>query len=142
MSEKKPKVVKKAAAPKVEKSLDQRLEEEVDKLSPEEAEEILDPGAQYVAKPQIEEVGKGEGDERLVKIKIPVQLKIKRKLYPPGIHTVPRHLADTMVEMVDKKRRADLSIFVGKNHLIERLLDRTLVVHEVESLDMNKIVRK
>lgn len=140
MSEKKVKVKK--AKVEEKKSIDQEMEEAALNMSSDEASEILDPGAQYQPKPSLVDAGKDESGEKLVKIKIPVQLKIKRKLYNPGVHVVPRHLADTMVEMVDKKRRADLSIFVGKNHLIERLLDRTLVVHEVEQLDMNKIVRK
>lgn len=79
---------------------------------------------------------------QLVKITIPVHLKIKKKVYAPGSHVVERHLADTMIEMVDKKKRADISVFTGNNYLVERLIDRTLVVSKVESLDMKKIVRK
>lgn len=123
------------------KSVDEQMADAVESMPQSEANEILDPGAQYKPAPAVEAAPAVKG-EKMVKIKIPVSLKIKRVVYNPGVHTVPEHLAETMIEMVHRKRRADLSIFVGKNHLIERLLDRTLVVHEVEQLDMNKIVRK
>ena len=70
----------------------------------------------------------------MVRIKIPVRLKINRKIYRPGVHTVPYHMIDTMVEMVDKKRRADISIFTGKNKLVENIIGRGLVVTEVEDV--------
>ena len=109
--------------------------------------QVLDPGAQYAEEPEVQadEAATGEAvaeDSQMVKIKIPVMLKIKRQIYNPGFHSVPMHMARTMSEMVDKKRRADISIFVGKNVLVERLMDRTLVQTEVENLDIKKIVNR
>lgn len=75
-------------------------------------------------------------------VKIPFELKIGKKKFMPGIHRVNRGLAEVMAEMVDKKRRADMAVYVGKSHLVERLLDRTLVVTEVEKLDFNKMARR
>jgi hypothetical protein len=106
--------------------------------------QMIDPGAQYVESATQEVIATEEKinpGEELVRIKIPVELKLKRKKYPPGIHTVPRHVADSMVEMVDKKRRADISIFVGKNVLLSRMMDRTLVQTQVENLDIAKLVK-
>lgn len=66
----------------------------------------------------------------IVSIQIPVHVKIKRKVYHPGVHKVPRHVAEVITEMVDKKIKSDLSMFTGKNYSFERLLDRSLVIKE------------
>ena len=113
------------------------------KKAKKEEPQVIDPGAQYdesATQEVVEDEAANPGEE-LVRIKIPVELKLKRKKYPPGIHTVPRHVADSMVEMVDKKRRADISIFVGKNVLLSRMMDRTLVQTQVEHLDIAKLVK-
>jgi hypothetical protein len=103
----------------------------------------IDSGAQFnegpVQEPEEESVAEGMN---MVRIKIPVMLKIKRQVYNPGFHVVPSHLARMMSEMVDKKRRADMSVFVGKNILVERMMDRTLVQTEVENLDIKKLVNR
>ena len=106
--------------------------------------QLIEPGAQYAEEANLKsEAPAGETDDsQMVKIKIPVMLKIKRHTYNPGVHSVPMHMARTMSEMVDKKRRADISIFVGKNVLVERLMDRTLIQTEVENLDIKKIVNR
>lgn len=79
---------------------------------------------------------KAEGpDEAMVKIVLPVALKIAKKRFHKGEHIVPRHLAETMVEMVDKKMRADISIFTGNNFLVERLAGGNIAVKPVESID-------
>lgn len=72
---------------------------------------------------------------KILKVRIPFELKVGGKRYLPGVHTVNRGVAEVLIEMTDKKRRADMSVFVGKSHLVERLLDRTLVVTEVTDLD-------
>lgn len=119
MAQRKKKVsAKKAAAPKKE-----AVEQAIDMSAP--------------AAPVIQ----GKDPDALVSINIPVRLKIKRKVYPPGQHKVPRHMIPTMMEMVDKKRRADLEMFTGKNYLVQRLVDRSLVVSEVENLDLKQMAR-
>lgn len=77
----------------------------------------------------------GYDPDELVTIQIPVHIKIKRTMYEPGQHKVPRHILDTIREMVDKKTRSDLSIFTGKNFLINRLAGGTLTIQEVKKLD-------
>lgn len=67
-------------------------------------------------------------------IEIPVAIKLKRKELLPGRHKVKRHQVDTIREMVDKKVKADLSIFTGKSYLLDRLANNTLVVKEVDKL--------
>ena len=70
----------------------------------------------------------------MVQINLPVRLNIKETDYGPGIVKVPRHMAETMLEMADKKRRADASVFTGNNYLVSRLADRTLVVRSVDKI--------
>lgn len=112
----------------------------IDDMSDEEVSEIINPDAAFEQPTMVKDDSKGEKkDDDLVNIRVPVHLKIAGKKYPPGVHQVPRHQIATIVEMVDKKRRADLSMFTGKNFLIERLLDRTLVVTEVDEINLKKI---
>ena len=47
-----------------------------------------------------------------------------------GIVTVPKHMAESMIPMVQAKMKSDLAIFVGKKYLVQRLADNTLVVRE------------
>lgn len=96
----------------------------------------------HPTKPEVVAKGLVESPDDLIKITIPVSVKIKRQMLRPGTHVVPRHQVDTIIEMVNKKQRADISIFTGNNYLVERMMDRTLVVSKVESLDMNKVVRR
>lgn len=95
--------------------------------------QVIDAAAQYEAQPMVEDDG-SEDPNRQVKIILPVQLKINRKPYGPGPVIVPAHMVDSIVEMVDKKKRADLSIFTGSNYLVQRMVDRSLVVTKVEKL--------
>lgn len=114
-------------------STEEVMEKAVSEMSDEEAQEIVDLSADYQAGPQAVEV-----DDHVM-VNIPIYLKIKRKEYQPGLHKIPAHLLPVIREMLYKKRNADLSMFVGKNYLIERLLDRTLVVKEVDELNLKKI---
>lgn len=140
-------MAKKKAAKKVSRDLPKNMSDEdaalaktIDDLQDEEIEEIVDAGKAFTPKPQIQDAVTGKkSDNDLVKVSIPVHLKINRVKYPPGTHTVPRHLVPVILEMVDRKKRADISMFTGKNFLIERLLDRTLVVKEVDDIDLKKI---
>lgn len=103
-------------------------------------DDVIDAGAQFAAPAPVEASGDSEDIHRKVKIRLPIWLKINGVDYAPGVHTVEAHVVDTMMEMVDKKRRADLAMFTGKNILIERLLDNTLVQREVEQLDGKTLV--
>lgn len=47
-----------------------------------------------------------------------------------GVVTVPKHMAESMIPMVQAKIKSDLAIFVGKKYLVQRLADNTLVVRE------------
>lgn len=76
----------------------------------------------------------GDDPDRLVKIILPVALQINSKTYGPGPEIVPSHMIDTLVEMVDKKKRADISVFTGNNYLVQRMIDRSLVVSKVEKI--------
>lgn len=76
----------------------------------------------------------GDDPDHKVKVILPVQIKINRIAYGPGPVIVPAHMVDTMVEMVDKKKRADLSVFTGNNYLVQRMVDRSLVVSKVEKI--------
>lgn len=93
--------------------------------------QVIDAGAQYEQTPVVEVPSE---QERMVKIILPVQLKINRVPYGPGPVVVPARMVDSIVEMVDKKKRADISIFTGSNFLVQRMMDRTLVVTKVEKL--------
>jgi hypothetical protein len=140
------KKVSKKKAGKREKPVDaskkeSKLLDDIDDLSDEEVEEIVDPGAEQKTV-ELADASMAKKDTDKVRINLPVTLKIKRKFYHPGQHIVERHQAQTMLEMVDKKRRADLSIFTGKNYLVERLLDRSLQITNVDELDLAKISKK
>lgn len=99
------------------------------------AEEIhtVDAGVQFKAASAVEDSG-GEDINRLVKVILPVRLQVNRKPYGPGPVIVPAHMVDTLVEMVDKKKRADISVFTGNNYLVTRMVDRSLVVSKVEKI--------
>ncbi len=100
---------------------------------PHEAIHTVDAGAQFAPKTVAEDPG-GEDPKRLVKIILPVQLKINRVSYGPGPCVVQAHMIDSMVEMVDKKKRADISVFTGNNFLVQRMIDRSLVVTKVDKI--------
>lgn len=134
----KKKVVKKVGEILEEKIVDQEsaIDAVVDQMTQAEVEEFID-ASKAVAPAQVQ----ADAGEEMVKVTIPVYLKIKKTTYQPGTHRVPKHLVPQILEMVHKKRAADLSMFTGKNYLIQRLLDRTLVVREVESLDLKKMTK-
>lgn len=126
----KKKVVEKVAP----KNLEESLIEEADGLSAEEAQEIVDAGVGFEKPKAVEEV-----DEDTVKVRIPVRIKIARQILEPGVHVVPKHQLASIREIVSKKLKTDLSIFTGKNYIIERLIDRTLVIKETSEIDLKKI---
>lgn len=110
-------MAKKAVAPK-----------EVSAVGSEASAEVVE---KIVKEPKKQ---KEEDPYGLVEIDLPVRIKIKRVEYNPGRHVVERHMIDTIREMVDKKMKADLAIFVGKNYLLQRLTNNALVVKEVDKL--------
>lgn len=128
---------------KRKKAQEKVLDEVVDELSDKEASDLLAGEALEIGLPPVVKEGKGKSRDpnRLVKIRIPLHLKIKRKEYQPGEHVVPFHMVDTIIEMIHRKQKADLSIFVGKNYLVQKLLDRSLVVKEVDNLDLKQLAR-
>lgn len=74
------------------------------------------------------------------KVRVPVNLAIGGVHYSAGsVYEVDRGTMEMITEMADRKRRADLSVFTGKNHLVQRLLDNTLKITEVETLDFRKL---
>jgi len=138
------KKVSRRAAPKEMKAEDKVLVDAVDEMTDEEVEDIIE-SPDYKAASPIDEPLKKLKDNNMydkVKIRVPISFKLKRKRYSPGVHEVERHMVPTILEIIDKKRKADISIFTGKNYLIERLLDRTLIVKESGSeLDLKKMVK-
>lgn len=120
---------------------EQAVADVIDAMTDEEIDEVIDPRAPQTKPVMTKEAGAGEKGEKMVAINIPVNLKIKGKRFAPGVHKVPAHQAATILEMVHRKRKADLSMFTGKNYLLERLLDRTLVIREVDSIDVKQLAR-
>jgi hypothetical protein len=96
----------------------------------------VDAGVQFAAKPAVTESADADQEDmhRKVKVILPVQVKVNRIPYGPGPVVVPAHMVDTLVEMVDKKKRADISVFTGNNYLVHRMVDRSLVVTKVEKI--------
>lgn len=43
---------------------------------------------------------------------------------------VPRHVAQTIIPMLQAKIRTDMEIFTGKSRIVERMADRRLVIRE------------
>lgn len=140
----KKKVVKKKTVPAVKRHKtieEQAVDEAVDAMTEEEVMDTINASAATQAPKGIEAADHSKEAGDMVRITIPVHLKIKRKVYAPGTHTVPRHMVATMMEMVHKKRKSDLAMFTGKNYLVERLLNRALSVKEVGSLDLKQMAR-
>lgn len=76
--------------------------------------------------------GAAGSDHDLIKINCFIPIRINEVLYE-GIVEVPRHIAQTLVPMLQAKLKSDISIFVGKNHLIERLAgNNALKITEVK----------
>ncbi len=71
---------------------------------------------------------------KMFKVRVPFALKIGGRDFDPGIHTVPRGTMEVITEMVYRKRTADIAVYTGRNHLVERLADRSLRVTEVDEL--------
>jgi hypothetical protein len=149
-------MAKKAAKKKVAKKVgkiaktveDEAIENVIDDLSTDEAIEMIDAAGitgpaqiEAVGEPDVVRDGEDSVDRTKVRINIPVRLKIKNREMMPGSHIVERHQVASILEMVDKKRKADLSIFTGKNYLVEKLIDRSLRVTEVEQLDLQKLTK-
>ena len=77
-----------------------------------------------------------------VDISLPVRLKINRVTYNRGTHRVPRHVAQMMAQMADRKMRKDIEIFTGKNFMLDRLVNGQLKISEVDSLNLVKMKEK
>ena len=121
--------------------VEEMSEEEVADLLDEAQDEVVDAGSAIASMGIIDDNPLDDDEFREIKVRIPVSLKIKRKHYAPGVHVVERHMVPTIMEMVAKKQAADLSIFTGKNFLVKRLLDRSLVVQEVDDLNLKKMAQ-
>lgn len=113
-------------------------------ISQEQLDAERDPFAEVrKAKDAIAADGKVEGKKakadrpgvsrKKVKVQIPggVHLNINNVPYGPGVHFFEEHQIPSIVEMIDKKQRADLAVFVGKKYMVDRLQsDRSLVITE------------
>lgn len=55
-------------------------------------------------------------DEFRIEIPEKMFLKINGVSYNPGVHIVPRHLADTMRPMIQRKMQNMMDVHVGKNY--------------------------
>lgn len=86
----------------------------------------------------VEDVGL---DTEKVRVRIPVYLRINGKEFAPGTHIVERHQLETILEIVNKKQRADLAVFTGNNFLVEKIVGGALKITQVEELDMGRVVR-
>lgn len=88
---------------------------------------------------QVEEEAKDPMYDK-VRITVPVEVKIGRKVLPVGTHVVERHQLETILEMVNKKQRANLAIFTGGNYLVEKMVDGALRVSQVEELNSKTLI--
>lgn len=68
-----------------------------------------------------------ERDLEIVTVNCDPPVKINGEKYE-GHVKVPRHVADTIVPMIQNKRRSDLESITGKSYLVERLIDGTRIV--------------
>lgn len=129
-------------AKKVFKPEDPVTDEMIDhEIAHDEKMPVIDPDEQFQEKSAIASGDDVAYEDKMYNVKIPFDLKVGKKRFQPGIHTVKRAMAEVLSEMVDKKRRADMAVHVGKSHLVERLLDRTLVVTEVPTIDFKNARR-
>ncbi len=80
------------------------------------------------------DMGPSEDMYAKVKLKIPIRINVNGVDLPPGENIVERHQVESIVEMIDKKRRADASVFTGNNYLVNRLADNTLVIKKVDKI--------
>lgn len=75
-----------------------------------------------------------------VRITIPVELKIKKRVFHAGTHIVERHQLETILEMVNKKQRANMEVFTGKNYLVEKMVSGALRVTQVDELNSKTLI--
>lgn len=128
----------KKVAKKIKDAMKELLNEEEE--IEESIEEVLEEVAVKVepkAAPKVEAKGKSPDD--LVEIEIHNHIKIAGQRLQPGIHRVPRHQADSIIEIEHKKRISDMKVFVGKNYLVEKLMGSGLSIKEVADIDLKKI---
>lgn len=110
----------------------------------EAIDQVIDTDAQFksvVASepgPEMSAESEKEFNAKMFNVRTPIQLSIGGRLFPPGVHKVDRGTMEMISEMVNKKRNADLAVFAGKSHLIERLADRSLRITEVDQIDFKK----
>jgi len=131
------KVVKKAEPVSTEEA----MAKEVESMSDEEAQEIVDPGAQFAQPKGISDPHKEKNPHDKIQIRINIPMKVARKEYLPGVHIIERHQLPVFREIINKKMKADLSMFTGKNFLVERLFDKTLVIKETDKLDLKELTK-
>ena len=68
---------------------------------------------------------------RMVKLQLPVPIVINDKTYM-GQVSVDEDLARDLINIADRKRRADASVFTGKSYLVEKTLSNRLIITESE----------
>lgn len=90
-------------------------------------------------KEKVESKGKDPMFDK-IRVTIPVALSIAGTDYPAGSHIIERHQLDTILEMVNKKQRANLAIFTGGNYLVEKMVGGALKVTEVAELSGKSLV--
>lgn len=66
----------------------------------------------------------------MVKVNCQYPIQINGKVYS-GIVDVSNEVAECLVEMLSKKKRADLEVHMNRNFQIERVLGNELIVSEV-----------
>ncbi len=128
----------KSAVDKVKEAVGIEVEEEaaeVVEVSEEQLAAERDPFAQVKAAAVVKQSAKGEKagvSKKKVKIELPAGcfININNVPYQPGVHTFEEHQVPSILEMIDKKLRADLSVSIGKKYMVDRLADRSLVVKE------------
>jgi hypothetical protein len=90
-------------------------------------EQVIDPLAGMEVQSNVEIVGDKkekspvlDSKDDMLTINCAYPIKINGQRYE-GIVTVRRGIANLLIEMLSKKRRADMEIFVGRSHLVERI---------------------
>lgn len=74
--------------------------------------------------------GLPESAYKKVELFLDSPIHINGKKYE-GKVIVPKHLAETLIPMLQSKKTADLEIFTGKNYLRHKLADGTLIIKEI-----------
>lgn len=111
-----------AKKPELKKDEQEEVQQEVQQEAPKAVAQKAAPKARIPD-------GLTEKDMEPITVVCDPAVKINGKIYQ-GEVTVPKHIAQTIVPMIQAKRRSDLEIFTGKSRLVQKLADGTLVVKD------------